>query len=329
MSDLELPERAAITAPLPWQCDAWQSLTGLADQGRLPHALLLTGPEGSGRQQFASALSRYLLCQAPVQGVNCGYCKTCLLSQADTHGDWRWLGPVGQGKRIGVEQIREAISFGARTSALGQFKVMLIHPADAMTTAAANAFLKCLEEPAKHTLILLIARAASAVSATIRSRCQQTTLPAPDAQTAQSWLEDLCSDPVLAARALKAANGMPLRAQDLLRREDALARAEKHQVLLEALVTGRAEPGDIDGMLAAMDAEEAVRSLLATLHGYLRTLSSKQLRGPGARALLKLDERLNNLLRALLGGATPQKELLAATLAAQLSEAFGSTAGEC
>ena len=116
--------------------------------------------------------------------MNCGECKTCALSQTQGHSDWRWVGPAGNSRSIGIDQIREVIRFTAQTSALGQYKVLVVHPADSMTLPAANAFLKCLEEPAADTLILLITRSPFRVPATIRSRCQRVQLPSPDQESA-------------------------------------------------------------------------------------------------------------------------------------------------
>ncbi len=318
----------AISTPLPWQRDAWERLRAAAEQDRLPHALLISGETGSGRRRFATALSRFLLCQAPRHGSNCGECKTCLLSRSQGHSDWRWLEPAGKSRSIGVEQIREVIRFTMQTSALGKYKILVLHPADGLTLAAANAFLKCLEEPAPNTLIILIARASSGVPATLRSRCQRLPLPAPDASVALDWLSLVCGDEAWARRALTGANGMPLTAEHLLRDDDALQAAEALQKALSGLLQGRADPVQAIGVLGDLDAGTVVQALRQQLYCRLRELSAANLREPGARALLLLDTRLQTLQRAIAGGATPQRDLLVSTLVAQLHGILGGAARE-
>lgn len=329
MSETAIPEFTPISTPLPWQHDAWERLVAMTAAGRLPHALLLSGSEGTGRRRFATALARYLLCQAPVHGANCGECKTCVLSRGQGHSDWRWVEPVGKSRSIGIDQIRDVIRFSAQTSALGDYKILVIQPADDMTLAAANAFLKCLEEPAPDTLILLIARSASGVPATIRSRCQQLSLPVPDHATAVAWLALVTGDEALAQRALAAADGLPLRADELLRGDDALDQAEERQAVLSDLFAGRARPADAARVLSAMDTGNAASVLLARLHRHLRELSAEQLRQPQALALLTLEARLRDLQRAIAGGATPQRELFAATVAAQVTGILGEGRAGC
>ena len=326
MNDEDTIPLDPVSLPLPWQHAVWSRFASVLSGGRLPHAVLVSGEEGSGRRRFVTALSRYLLCQAPVGGLNCGECKTCALTQTQGHSDWRWVGPPGNSRSIGIDQIREVIRFTAQTSALGQYKVLVVHPADSMTLPAANAFLKCLEEPAADTLILLITRSPFRVPATIRSRCQRVQLPSPDQESAAAWLAALNGDPALAHRALAAADGMPMLAYDLLHLEGALDRAEERQQRLGALFTGQASPGDAAAVLAAMETEVAVRALLARIHHYLRGMSTPQLRQPDTLALLTIDSRLRDLERSLAGGATPQRDLLAAALASQLCSILGGRA---
>ena len=61
-----------------WLDGAWRQLNQVRDQGRLPHALLLIGAEGIGKQVLASRLAYSLLCEAPLaDGQPCGGCAAC------------------------------------------------------------------------------------------------------------------------------------------------------------------------------------------------------------------------------------------------------------
>ncbi|TPW18263.1 MAG: DNA polymerase III subunit delta', partial [Halothiobacillaceae bacterium] len=166
---------------LPWHTALWQHLQERRHEGRLPHALLLTGPVGVGKNRFAVRFSQALLCEQPhAAGEACGQCRSCLWHQAGSHPDALEITLEEESKTIGVEQIRQVGHFLQLTRQQGLHKVVRITPAERMTMSAANGLLKSLEEPAAGAVILLITSRLSALSATIRSRCQRLefTLPA-------------------------------------------------------------------------------------------------------------------------------------------------------
>ena len=65
----------------------------LADRERLPHALLVHGPAGIGKVEFARALAAGLLCEAPRDGLACGACASCHWFSQGNHPDYRELIP--------------------------------------------------------------------------------------------------------------------------------------------------------------------------------------------------------------------------------------------
>jgi DNA polymerase-3 subunit delta' len=92
-------------------------------------------------------------------------------------------------KEILISQIRELGDFINISSHQNGYKIVLIHPAEAMKPAAANALLKNLEEPPARTLFILVTHRAQDLLPTIRSRCRQIAMPAPDLATATAWLK--------------------------------------------------------------------------------------------------------------------------------------------
>ena len=81
----------------PWLAPLWQRLR--AQPERLPHALLLEGPRGIGKRDFALAFGQSLLCESPTQdGHACGQCVACHWLAQDSHPDFRLLEPL-TGKR--------------------------------------------------------------------------------------------------------------------------------------------------------------------------------------------------------------------------------------
>ena len=81
--------------------------------------------------------------------------------------------PLEDKETISVDQVREVIESVSLTAHRGKAKVVIIEPAEAMTTAAANALLKTLEEPSGDSYLLLLSHQPGRLTATIRSRCQR------------------------------------------------------------------------------------------------------------------------------------------------------------
>jgi DNA polymerase-3 subunit delta' len=186
--------------PLPWQQDIWRSLSARLTEGKLPHALLITGEAGLGKTLLATAFARLALCRSPVDGMACGSCASCTQFAAGAHADFRRIeleerdgkaGEDGQLKSaISVEQIRDLIgSLQLSSSRHGGRKVALIEPAELMSISAANGLLKTLEEPPEDTVLLLVTAAPGRLPATVRSRCQSVAVAAPATTTALEWLK--------------------------------------------------------------------------------------------------------------------------------------------
>ena len=171
----------------------------LAAKSTLPHALLLQGPRGIGKLVFARALAQALLCESPgAESYACGKCSACAWFEGGAHPDFRQIEPVtvegedgDEGKKkvsIGVDQIRVLPGFINVSSHRGGPKVVVLHPAEALNVNAANALLKSLEEPPERTFFLLVSHRPHQLLPTIKSRCRQLPLHAPDAAAASAWL---------------------------------------------------------------------------------------------------------------------------------------------
>ena len=211
---------------MPWHQAQFAAVIGR--KGRLPHALLVRGPEGIGKLAFADALAQALLCERPAAGgAACGACRACGWFLQGSHPDFRSIEPeapekadeAGEGKekkeslQITVEQVRGLADFSNLTSHRGGARVVRVHPAEAMNVNAANALLKGLEEPPAQTYFLLVAHRYHQLLPTIRSRCQQVVLTPPGEQPALEWLKaGNVQNPDLA---LAHAGGAPLLAATL------------------------------------------------------------------------------------------------------------------
>lgn len=205
----------------PWQIDQWQQLWRAKQENHLPHALLFTGITGTGKTIFADNFSHSLLCQQiQVDGTHCGACHSCRLVTGRAHPNVLWIEPEKEGQAIKVDQIRDVSEFINQSSFQGEYRIVIIHPADNMNTNAANALLKTLEEPSSGSVIVLISSQPSHLPATILSRCQRIIFPCPKKQLALDWLKSKLSDNTLdLTLVLKLADGAPLAAERLVQDE--------------------------------------------------------------------------------------------------------------
>lgn len=187
-----------MTAVMPWHRAAFAELLGRKE--KLPHALLLHGRRGIGKLHFGLALAQTMLCEQPTHEGSCGTCASCVWFQSGTHPDFRRLEPAADSRsdddaprtkastQIVIEQVRALSDFLFVSTHRGGWRPVLVHPADALNPSAANALLKCLEEPPAHTLFILISHRLHQLLPTIKSRCQLLPLPVPRAEEATAWL---------------------------------------------------------------------------------------------------------------------------------------------
>lgn len=227
-------------AVLPWNQAQWRRLAGRWDN--LAHALLLAGPAGLGKQQFALSLAQALLCGQPREGGEaCGACKSCHLFVAGGHPDFHLLAPTEPGKSLLIDQVRALGEFMALRPHTAARKVAVITPADALNLAAANSLLKVLEEPPLGSYLLLVTAQPGLLPATIRSRCTRLRFTPPNDQAGLDWLKEQAMSPDQAGIALMLADRAPLRALGLAQ-GDFFAHRERLLKDIEGLSSAKADP---------------------------------------------------------------------------------------
>ncbi|RUR42617.1 DNA polymerase III subunit delta' [Vreelandella populi] len=230
----------ALSGVLPWHAATWQQLVRLADEGRMPHAILLSGAHGVGKQQLAEALIARTLCASPQGGSACGHCHSCSMLASGYHPDLMRVSPEEGKRQIRIDPIREVNRFVSQTAQQGGYRVIVVSPAEGMNVAAANALLKSLEEPGAKTLFILLSDVPSRMLATIRSRCQQWPLSSVAFEACRGWLIEKLGSQDEAHFWWQVSGGLPLLAVELASPEE---RALRHQIhdCFEQLVRG-AEP---------------------------------------------------------------------------------------
>ena len=168
-------------------------------RGLRAHTLLFVGPPRVGRRLVARWYAALLNCQTERQNPDaapCGLCESCRLFSEGDHPDYRELAPVTETKtgrrsrrpqlRIGELVRREDGSdnpLGSWLESRPRFskRVGVIDGAEHLSDAAANAFLKFLEEPPTYAVIILIAPSVESVLPTIVSRSSVVRFGAVDA----------------------------------------------------------------------------------------------------------------------------------------------------
>jgi DNA polymerase III subunit delta' len=216
----------------PWNQPILDSLARRAE--RLPHALLVYGPQGIGKLALAERAAQMLLCEGATKP--CEACSACKWFAAGNHPDFRRVEPEILAKQpeasedeapaarkskqpsleIKIEQIRALADFLNVGSHRGGRRVTLVHPAEHMNEPTANALLKGLEEPPASAMFILVSHRPAQLLPTIRSRCVAVPVPLPAHDVALDWLtKQGVKD---APRWLAFAGGAPLRAQEFAAR---------------------------------------------------------------------------------------------------------------
>lgn len=197
------------------QQGAKERLLRSVSDGRISHAQLFLGPQGSGSLALAVAYAQYISCSNKQANDSCGLCSSCIKYNKLIHPDLHFVYPVALSKDvrtstdkaqewraafldnpyitlfnwfelldaenkqavIGVEESGEILRKLSLTTYEAEYKIMIIWQAEKMNQAAANKLLKILEEPPDKTLFLLVCESEDQLLRTIVSRTQLIKIP--------------------------------------------------------------------------------------------------------------------------------------------------------
>lgn len=153
---------------------AQETLAAFVNGGRFPHALLLEGPEGSGRRTFAREIAAALFCRG--EHKPCGSCNQCRKVLERNHPDVEYYGGDGSRRSFHIDTIRQLRQNAWLLPGEAPCRVCVLCGAENMTDQAQNALLKILEEPPEHTVFILTAENRAMLLPTILSRVQTIRL---------------------------------------------------------------------------------------------------------------------------------------------------------
>ena len=138
--------------------------------GKVGHAYLIAGPEGSGKRMLADAFAGTLQCSEGKEDM-CGKCHSCHQALTMNHPDIIYVRHE-KPNTITVDEIRAQLVSDAQIRPYnGKYKIYIVEDSEKMNPEAQNALLKTLEEPPEYVVILLLAANSASLLDTILSRC--------------------------------------------------------------------------------------------------------------------------------------------------------------
>jgi len=232
-----------------------ETLRAVMHSGRVPHALIFAGPEGIGKNAFATRLAQALLCtRSPEHRLEpCGQCPSCLQVQAGSHPDLLRVAKPEDRSELPIQAMRELCRDLGLKPMSGHRRIAIIEDAQTMSDEAANAFLKTLEEPPPGAVLILLTTSTELMLDTILSRCRVIRFePLNESDLADVLIDKgLATSPQEARRLAHWGDGSVERALGLADPSFLKARRE----LLDAL----AHPNGFDPSALARDLNEFIQ----------------------------------------------------------------------
>jgi DNA polymerase-3 subunit gamma/tau len=172
-----------------------QTLTNAIRHGRVAHAILFSGPRGTGKTTVARILAKAVNC-SQIDGANpCNTCRSCVEITSGSAAD---VFEIDGASNNSVDQVRELRENAKYMPAHSPFKIYIIDEVHMLSTPAFNALLKTLEEPPAHVMFMFATTESHKIPITILSRCQRYDLRRVGFDLIVAHMEQLCRQEAIA-----------------------------------------------------------------------------------------------------------------------------------
>jgi DNA polymerase-3 subunit gamma/tau len=166
-----------------------RTLKNAITAGRVPHALLFTGPRGTGKTTVARILAKAMNCMQGPSPTPCNACRSC---SEITSGHSADVFEIDGASNNSVDQVRELRENLKYMPAHSRYKIYIIDEVHMLSLAAFNALLKTLEEPPAHVLFIFATTDPHKIPVTILSRCQRHDLRRIELPAILEQMRNIC-----------------------------------------------------------------------------------------------------------------------------------------
>ncbi len=171
------------------QTHVTRTLANAIAGNRVAHAILFSGPRGTGKTTVARILAKAMNCAQGPTAEPCNQCQSCL---EITNGNAADVFEIDGASNNSVDQVRELRENLKYMPVHSRFKIYIIDEVHMLSLAAFNALLKTLEEPPEHILFMFATTEAHKIPITILSRCQRHDLRRIDSRAIAEHMRRIC-----------------------------------------------------------------------------------------------------------------------------------------
>ncbi len=220
-----------------------RTLTNAISSSRVAHAILFSGPRGTGKTTIARILAKAMNCKQGPAPVPCNECQSCTEITSGSAVD---VFEIDGASNNGVDHIRDLRENVKYMPAHSKHKIYIIDEVHMLSTPAFNALLKTLEEPPAHIMFMFATTEPHKIPVTILSRCQRYDLRRVELSSISKHMESLC---------IKEGINMPRDSLDIIARESGGSVRDSLSLLDQVMLCSEGEitPDKVLDILGVID----------------------------------------------------------------------------